>query len=300
MKIGFVGLGKMGGNMVERLLGDGHDIVAFDLSRDAMNRVKELGASTSDSIEDLVAKLSTEKKVVWVMVPAGDITDNTIAELASILNPGDIIIDGGNTNYKDTIARASFLSEKEIDLLDAGTSGGVWGLQIGYCQMIGGSKDAFDFVEPIFKTLAPPDGYKHVGPPGAGHFVKMVHNGIEYGMMAAYAEGFEILENKKEFDLNLEGIAQLWNQGSVIRSWLLELAGDAFKKDPGLRKITGYSADSGEGRWTVKEAIDLSTPAPVITLALMQRFRSRQDESFGDKVIAALRDQFGGHGVREK
>jgi 6-phosphogluconate dehydrogenase len=234
------------------------------------------------------------------MVPSGDPTEETISSLASLLEAGDILIDGGNSLYKDSMTRAQALKAKGISLLDAGTSGGVWGLKIGYCLMIGGEEAVFKKMEPIFETLAPDDGYAYVGPSGAGHFVKMVHNGVEYALLQGYAEGFEIMHAKKEFGLDLEKIAHLWNQGSVIRSWLLELAENAFEKDPGLGSIRGYVEDSGEGRWTVAEAIENDVPAPLITLSLLERFRSRQDESFGAKVIAALRNEFGGHGVKKK
>jgi len=297
MQIGFVGLGRMGGNMVHRLRRDGdHAVVAFDPNADARHAVEEFGATTATSLEDLVAKLQTPK-AVWVMVPAGEITANTISTLAGLLQPGDTIVDGGNSNWRDTQARGEQCKAKGIHLVDAGTSGGIWGLQVGYCIMAGGDKEAVDRLLPIFTTLAPPDGFLHVGPTGSGHFTKMVHNGIEYAMLQGYAEGFDILQ-ASQFDLDLHGIAHLWNQGSVVRSWLLELAEAAFQRDPTLEKLRGYVDDSGEGRWTVEEAIDLRVPAPVIALSLFMRFDSRRDDSFANKVIAALRNEFGGHAVK--
>jgi 6-phosphogluconate dehydrogenase len=299
MKIGFVGLGKMGGRMIERLIKGGHEIVAFDPVRKAVKEAENKGAVPAGSLQELVDKLDSPR-VIWIMVPSGQPTEETITSLSSFLEAGDILIDGGNSLYKDSTKRAQELQAKGISLLDAGTSGGVWGLELGYCLMIGGEEAAFGKVEPVFETLAPKDGYAYVGPSGAGHFVKMVHNGIEYALLQGYAEGFEILNVKKEFKLDLEKIANLWNQGSVIRSWLLELAEDAFKKDPHLLSIRGYVEDSGEGRWTVAEAIDNNVPAPLITLSLLERFRSRQEDSFTAKVIAALRNEFGGHGVKKR
>jgi len=294
MNIGFVGLGKMGQNMVERLLKGGHKIVAFDLNREAVKAAKRKGAIPAKSLQELVNKLKTPR-AIWIMVPSGEPTENTITALAILLTKGDIVIDGGNSFYKDSIRRAQELERMGIFFLDVGTSGGIWGLKIGYCLMIGGQESVFEEMEPVFKTLAPKDGYAYVGNSGAGHFVKMVHNGIEYALLQAYAEGFEVMEAKKKFDLQLAQIAHLWNQGSVIRSWLLELAEDAFKKDAHLNSIQGYVEDSGEGRWTVAEAIEENVPAPIITMSLLQRFRSRQKESFSAKVIAALRNLFGGH-----
>ena len=297
MQIGFVGLGRMGGNMVHRLRRDGdHAVVAFDPNADARHGVEQFGATTADSLEGLVKELDTPK-AVWVMVPAGDITGTTIAKLTELLQPGDTIVDGGNSNWRDTTARGEQCKAKGIHLIDAGTSGGIWGLQVGYCIMAGGDKDAVDRLRPIFTTLAPPDGFLHVGPTGSGHFTKMVHNGIEYAMLQGYAEGFDILQ-ASQFDLDLHGIAHLWNQGSVVRSWLLELAESAFERDPKLDKLRGYVDDSGEGRWTVEEAINLRVPAPVIALSLFTRFDSRRDDSFANKVIAALRNEFGGHAVK--
>ena len=299
MKIGFVGLGKMGGGMVERLMRGGHEIVGFDPNEKALRESEKKGAIAADSLEALRDKLSPPR-AVWVMVPSGKPTEETIQSISALLEEGDMIIDGGNSLYKDSMRRGDELKDKGILFLDAGTSGGIWGLEIGYCLMIGGGEDAFKKMEPIFRTLAPDNGYAHVGPSGAGHFVKMVHNGIEYALLQGYAEGFELMQKKGAFNLDLRKIAHLWNQGSVIRSWLLELAESAFQKDPELRSIRGYVEDSGEGRWTVFDAIEEDVPAPVITLSLFERFHSRQDESFGAKVIAALRDEFGGHGVKKK
>ncbi|GBE04902.1 MAG TPA: decarboxylating 6-phosphogluconate dehydrogenase [Nitrospirae bacterium] len=298
MRIGLIGLGKMGGNMAQRLLNNGHEVVAYARTVESVKKAEDKGAIGADSIEDMLSKLKTPR-IVWLMVPAGRATQETINKITPLLEKGGILIDGGNSFYKDSMRRARELREKGISFLDAGTSGGIWGLKTGYCMMIGGDKQAFDKAEPIFKTLAPENGYAHVGPHGAGHFVKMVHNGIEYAMLQSYAEGFEIMNAKKEFDLDLGKIAGLWNHGSVIRSWLLELAEDAFKKEPELASIRGYVEDSGEGRWTVAEAIEEDVPAPVITLSLLERFRSRQDESFSAKVIAALRNEFGGHDVKK-
>ncbi len=296
MQIGMVGLGKMGANMTTRLLQGGHKVVVYDRSADAVAQAASGGATASTGLKDLCAKL-VSPKVVWIMVPSGKPTDDTIDELCTILSKGDIIIDGGNTNWKDGLAAYDRSKAKGVSLVDAGTSGGIWGLTEGYCLMVGGDDAAVKVCEPIFKTLAPPNGYAHVGRAGAGHYSKMVHNGIEYGMMQAYGEGFEILETSP-FDFDLEQVAGIWRYGSVVRSWLLELAVLAFKADPGLKDIRGYVEDTGEGRWTVQAAIDQDVPAPVITLSLMQRFVSRQEESFSAKVIAALRNQFGGHAVK--
>lgn len=298
MKIGFIGLGKMGGNMVQRLLNNGHEIVAFAQTAESVKKAEKKGAIGAGSLQDLVDKLK-KPRVIWLMVPAGEATEKTISQITPLLEKGDILIDGGNSFYKDSLRRADELQKAGIFFLDAGTSGGIWGLKIGYCLMIGGDKDIFDKLEPVFKSLAPENGYAHVGPHGAGHFVKMMHNGIEYAMLQGYAEGFEIMNAKKEFNLNLGEIASLWNHGSVIRSWLLELAEKVFKKEPDLNSICGYVEDSGEGRWTVEEAIEKNISAPVITLSLMQRFLSRQEESFSAKVIAALRNEFGGHAVKK-
>jgi len=296
MKLAMVGLGKMGANMTTRLLRGGHEVVAYDRSADAVKAAAAGGAVAADSLEDAVSKLSPPR-IVWLMVPAGAPTDQTIDALLGSLKPGDIIIDGGNTKWTDGLLAEQRASAKGVALVDAGTSGGVWGLENGYCLMVGGQAQAVKTCEPIFLTLAPPNGYAHVGPPGAGHFSKMVHNGIEYGLLAAYGEGFEILE-RSQFTFDLGQLAELWTHASVVRSWLLELAVRAFKEDPGLKNIRGYVDDTGEGRWTVQAAIDESVPAPVITLALLSRFVSRQDESFSAKVVAALRNQFGGHAVK--
>ena len=299
LQLGFVGLGRMGGNMVHRLRRDGpFTIIAFDPNRQARDAVQELGATPVASLQELVAALHPPRGV-WIMVPAGRITQDTVDTLLSLLEPGDTIIDGGNSNYHDTIIRGTTASEKGIAFVDAGTSGGVWGLQVGYCLMVGGDTEAVERYRPIFETLAPPDGFLHVGPTGAGHFVKMVHNGIEYGMLQSYAEGFAVLEAKQDFgNLDLHAIAHLWNQGSVVRSWLLELAERAFDRDPRLESIRGWVEDSGEGRWTVEESLQLSVPAPVLALSLMMRYQSRLPDAFGNKVIAALRNEFGGHAVR--
>lgn len=297
MQLAMIGLGRMGGNMTERLLLGGHQVVVYDRSAEAVDRTVKLGATASSDLADLVGKLSAPR-IVWIMVPAGQPVDDTIAQLTPHMQRGDVIIDGGNSNFHDTIRRGKALAEQGIEFMDAGTSGGIWGLKNGYCEMVGGSDQAFALCEPIFKTLAPEDGYAHVGPTGAGHYVKMVHNGIEYGMLQAYAEGYEVLHASTEFKLDLHKIAALWNHGSVVRSWLNELAESAFEKDGDLTDLRGYVEDSGEGRWTVQEAIDLNVPAPVITLSLLMRLRSRQADSFGAKVIAALRNEFGGHAVK--
>jgi 6-phosphogluconate dehydrogenase len=299
MRLGFVGLGRMGLNMVDRLLRDGHEVAGYALTSESVRKAVEKGAEGTSSLSDLVGKLD-RPRVVWVMVPAGKPTEETISNLSDLMDEGDIIIDGGNSNYRDSMRRATELEKRGIHFLDAGTSGGLWGLTEGYCLMIGGREDIFRTVEPVFRSLAPEDGYMLVGPNGAGHFVKMIHNGIEYAMLQGYAEGFEIMHTRKEFSLDLQKISRLWNRGSVIRSWLLELAEKAFEKDPALDSIRGYVEDSGEGRWTVAEAIDQDVPAPVITISLLERFRSRQEESFSARVIAALRNEFGGHPVKKK
>jgi 6-phosphogluconate dehydrogenase len=297
MQLAMIGLGRMGGNMVQRLLQGGHDVVVYDRSADAVKPHVAMGASAAKDLADLSARLEAPR-VVWIMVPAGAPVESTIDQLLPALARGDIIIDGGNSNFKDSVRRAAKVKERGLEFIDAGTSGGIWGLTVGYCLMIGASPEAFRRCEPIFKTLAPPEGYAHVGPPGAGHYVKMIHNGIEYGLLQAYAEGYEILHASKDFKLDLKQISAVWNRGSVVRSWLNELAERAFAKDTELSALKGYVEDSGEGRWTVQEAIDLDVPAPVITLSLLARFRSRQADSFGAKVIAALRNEFGGHAVR--
>jgi 6-phosphogluconate dehydrogenase len=298
MRIGFVGLGKMGGNMVQRLLKDNHEVVAYARTAETVKKIEEKGAIGARSLQDMVDKLR-KPRVIWLMVPAGNATKETVNKLAPLMDKKDILIDGGNSFYKDSVQMAEKLGQKDISFLDIGTSGGIWGLTIGYCMMIGGDKEVFEKVEPILKSLAPPHGYAHVGPHGAGHFVKMVHNGIEYAMLQGYAEGFEIMKAKKEFNLDMRRISNLWNHGSVIRSWLLELAESAFEKDPSLETVRGFVEDSGEGRWTVAEAIEEDIPSPVITLSLLERFRSRQEESFSAKVIAALRNEFGGHAVKK-
>jgi len=299
MQLGFVGLGRMGGNMVHRLRRDSdHAVVAFDPNPDARHNVEQFGATTADSLDALVAQLQSPK-AVWVMVPAGDVTAQTIARLSELLEAGDTIVDGGNSNWRDTTARGEQCKAKGIHLIDAGTSGGIWGLSVGYCIMAGGDKEAVDRLLPIFTTLAPPDGFLHVGPTGSGHFTKMVHNGIEYTMLQGYAEGFDVLQSSP-FELDLHGIAHLWNQGSVVRSWLLELAEAAFQKDAKLEGLRGYVDDSGEGRWTVQEAIELRVPVPTIALSLFTRFDSRRDDSFANRVIAALRNEFGGHAVKKE
>lgn len=298
MQLGFIGLGKMGANMVQRLLNDGHNIVVYDRSTEAMNSLAEKGATAVNSLAEMVEKLE-HPCAIWIMVPSGGPVTNTIAELKPLLSPGDLLIDGGNSNYKDTLSRGADLKESGLHYMDVGTSGGIWGLKLGYCMMIGAETEDFQRLEPIFKTLAPENGYMHVGALGAGHYSKMIHNGIEYGMMEAYGEGFEILR-ASGFNYDLGKLSNLWMNGSVIRSWLLELCGNAFARDPDLEQIRGYVEDSGEGRWTIMEAIDKNVPAPALTLALMIRFRSRQQDSFSAKVIAALRNEFGGHGVKKK
>jgi len=298
MKIGMVGLGKMGGNMTKKLLKNNHEIVVFDVNHKKVEEYKEMGAIPSESLKNLTNKLESNKKVVWVMVPAGNIVNKTVLELSNYLDKGDIIIDGGNSNYKDTVKLSKELEQKDIDFLDVGTSGGVWGLKEGYCLMVGGPKRAYETVREVLKDLAPQDGYNYIGKSGAGHFVKMVHNGIEYAMMESYAEGFEILKSKDEFDIDLGGVADLWNHGGVIRSWLLELTADSLKENPNLDGIKDYVEDSGEGRWTVLESIEQEVPASVIALSLFKRYRSRQDHSFSAKILAAMRNSFGGHEVK--
>jgi 6-phosphogluconate dehydrogenase len=299
MRIGFIGLGRMGANMVRRLLRDGHEVVAYNRTPEKTTEIVGEGAVGSFSIAELVGALE-KPRAVWVMVPAGDATEAQIAELLHHLEPGDTIIDGGNTNFHDDVRRHAALKEKGIGYVDAGTSGGIWGHQVGYCLMVGGNDEFVKPLEPIFKTLAPAGGYMHVGGPGAGHYVKMVHNGIEYGLMQAYAEGFEIM-HASDYKLDLAGISDMWMQGSVVRSWLLELAARAFRSNgQDLDHLRGFVADSGEGRWTVQEAIDHDVPAPIITLSLQTRLRSRQDDSYGAKVLAALRNEFGGHAVKSE
>ena len=298
MEIGLYGLGRMGANMVRRLVRSGeHRVVAGNRSPGPVDEVVTEGSEGAYSMEEMVEKLSPPR-AIWTMVPAGDITEGTLLEFAGMMDEGDILIDGGNSYFRDSIRRAEMLHDRGLRFLDAGTSGGIWGLQVGYCLMVGGDADAFGHVEPTLKTLAPPDGYLYAGGAGAGHFVKMVHNGVEYGMLQAYAEGFELMQ-KSQYDLDLHAVSHLWNQGSVVRSWLLELAESAFEKDANLASIRGYVEDSGEGRWTVLEAINESVPANAIAGSLFARFASRQDDSFAMKVIAALRGEFGGHAVQE-
>jgi 6-phosphogluconate dehydrogenase len=298
MRLAMIGLGRMGGNMSERLMKGGHEVVVYDRTAEVTQRYVSQGAIGAQTPSEITSKLKSPR-IVWIMVPAGKPVDDMIASLLPGLGKGDVIIDGGNSNFHDSMRRAADLQGKGIHFVDSGTSGGIWGLANGYCLMIGASREAFTLCEPIFKTLAPPDGYAHMGPPGSGHYVKMIHNGIEYGMLQAYAEGYEILHASRDFKLDLHKIAAVWNQGSVVRSWLNELAEKAFEKDTDLSDLRGYVEDSGEGRWTVQEAIDLDVPAPVITLSLLTRLRSRQPDSFSAKVIAALRNEFGGHAVKK-
>ena len=298
MKIAFVGLGRMGAGMTHRLLDAGHEVHAWNRSEGPRATLASQGGKPAASLAELVANLGEGRKAVWVMVPSGDVTEETIDELAGLLSEGDILIDGGNSRFTDGKRRSAALAERGIVFVDAGTSGGVWGYQVGYCLMVGGPDEAIAHLAPALTDLAPPDGWLHCGPAGAGHFVKMVHNGIEYGLMQAYAEGFEIM-HASEYDLDEGAIAKLWQQGSVVRSWLLELLGLAFDADPGLDGIRGYVDDSGEGRWTVEQSIATAVPAPVIALSLMMRQRSRQDDSYAAKVNAALRQQFGGHAVQK-
>jgi 6-phosphogluconate dehydrogenase len=296
MRIGMIGLGKMGANMTERLLKGGHEVVAYDLHPDALKQAAGKGAETATSLKDLAEKL-TPPKAAWLMLPAGHVTDAAVEELAGLFSKGDVVVDGGNSNYKDWIALAAKVEETGVGLVDAGTSGGVWGLTEGYCLMVGGTKEAVAVVEPALVTLAPEGGYAHVGPVGAGHFVKMVHNGIEYGLMQAYAEGFEIMGAASEFDLDLHEIASIWRYGSVVRSWLLDLAERALRPGAGFDDIKGVVVDSGEGRWTAQEAIDRGVAAPVIATSLFTRFASQNKDSLQLKMLAALRNQFGGHAV---
>jgi 6-phosphogluconate dehydrogenase len=296
MRIGMVGLGKMGGNMTLRLLRDGHEVVGYARTQTAIDAVVGKGATGASSVADLVSKLESPR-CVWTMVPAGAPTESVIDELGGLLSSGDIIIDGGNSRYTDSASRADNLAGAGISFIDCGTSGGVWGLEEGYCLMIGADAHAFGVMEPIFRSLAPRDGYAHVGPPGSGHFVKMVHNGVEYALMQAYGEGFEIL-NSSAFGIDLTQVAEVWRHGSVVRSWLLDLAAHALKQDPELKSVSGWVEDSGEGRWTLQTAIDNAVPAPTIALSLFARFASRQENSFSNRLLAALRHEFGGHAVR--
>jgi 6-phosphogluconate dehydrogenase len=297
MQIGMIGLGRMGKNMALRLLGGGHRVVGWNRTPEPLAELAARGATAARDLRDLPTRLAPPR-TVWLMLPAGEPTESTIAQLATLLARGDLIVDGGNSYYKDSRRRAAELKARGIQFVDAGTSGGVWGLEAGYCLMVGGEVEAVAQLEPALATLAPPDGYMHVGPSGAGHFIKMVHNGIEYGMMQSYAEGFELIR-ASDYSPDLARVARLWNHGSVVRSWLLELAERAFAADPDLKQLDDYVEDSGEGRWTVSESIDRAVPLPVLTLALQMRFRSRQEQSFAGKVLAALRREFGGHAVRK-
>jgi 6-phosphogluconate dehydrogenase len=301
MELAMVGLGRMGMNMAVRILRGRHRVVAYDLNEAPIQAAEAEGAEGARSLEEIRSKL-TAPRIAWVMVPSGDPTEETIADLAGVLEGGDIIIDGGNSNYKDSVRRAAMLKDKELHFVDVGTSGGIWGLAEGYSMMVGGEKAVVEQLRPIFETLAPDadKGWGYVGPSGAGHFVKMVHNGIEYGLMQAYAEGFEIMKARKEFGLDLHQVAEIWRHGSVVRSWLLDLTSDALAKDQDLSDIEGWVADSGEGRWAVFDASDLDVPAPVITLSLQMRFVSRQKESYAAKLLAAMRHKFGGHEVKPK
>lgn len=300
MDIAMVGLGKMGANMATRLLRGGHRVVVYDINEAAIQALEKDGAVGVRTLDEIAAKLAAPRSI-WVMVPSGDITEQTILKLSEVLSPGDTIIDGGNSNYKDTQRRAKILQEKGLNFVDVGTSGGIWGLAEGYSMMIGGEAEVVDRHRAIFETLAPaPDqGWGYVGPHGAGHFVKMIHNGIEYGLMQAYAEGFEILKAKKEFGLDLHQVAEIWRYGSVVRSWLLDLTSNALAEDQDLKEIKAWVADSGEGRWTVFEAVDLDVAAPVITMSLQRRLRSRSEAPFSDRLLAAMRNQFGGHAVKK-
>jgi 6-phosphogluconate dehydrogenase len=300
MQLGLIGLGKMGANMAERLRLGGHHVVGFDFNPEAVARLTASGNVGVSTLDALVKNLKG-RRAIWIMVPQGDPVDQTIAELEPLLNPGDILIDGGNSNYKDSMRHHEQVTAKGFQFVDVGTSGGVWGLKEGYSMMIGGDKEPVAYLRPIFETLAPATdkGWGHVGPPGSGHFVKMIHNGIEYGMMQAYAEGFTIMETKKEFALNLPQIAQIWRYGSVVRSWLLDLTADALGKNPTLKGLEPFVEDSGEGRWTVIEAIDLNVSAPVITESLMRRIRSREVNNFTDRMLAIMRNEFGGHAVKK-
>jgi 6-phosphogluconate dehydrogenase len=301
MELGMVGLGRMGANMVQRLLRGGHKITGFDPNADARKAVEANGAAAAESLRQLVAALPPPR-AIWLMVPAGKITDDTVDALLPLLARGDTVIDGGNSNYKDTLRRAAVYADKGFNYIDCGTSGGVWGLREGYSMMIGGDERAVETLRPIFETLAPAKdkGWGRVGPVGAGHFTKMIHNGIEYGLMQAYAEGFSILQHKQEFALDLHQVGEIWRQGSVVRSWLLDLVTDALGKNPTMQGIAPYVADSGEGRWTVNEAIDLDVPAPVISLSLIERLRSRDSDSFTDKLLSAMRNEFGGHPIKKE
>jgi 6-phosphogluconate dehydrogenase len=300
VELGLIGLGKMGGNMAERLRRGGHKIVGFDFSADAVKRLSDSGGVGVNSLEALVKNLAAPR-AIWLMVPAGDLVDETIAKLKPLMKKGDTFIDGGNSNYKDSQRRHAALKGEGFNFVDVGTSGGIWGLQEGYSMMVGGDEDVVERLRPIFEALAPDKnkGWGRTGPAGAGHFVKMVHNGIEYGLMEAYAEGFSIMAQKKQLNLDLAQIAEIWRYGSVVRSWLLDLSADALKKNPTLDGLEPYVVDSGEGRWTVSEAIDLNVSAPVITESLIRRIRSREDDNFTDRMLATMRNEFGGHAVKK-
>ena len=300
MELGMVGLGRMGANMVERLVRGGHRVVGYDRDAGAVARVTAAGGGGADSLPALAQKLTGKPRAIWIMVPSGAPVDDTIAALIPHLSKGDILIDGGNSNYKDTQRRAASVKGQGFQFVDVGTSGGIWGLKEGYSMMVGGDKASVDYLRPLLETLAPGKdlGWGHVGPSGAGHFVKMVHNGIEYGMMQAYAEGFAVLKKKSEFALDMHQVSEIWRTGSVVRSWLLDLLSIALKDNPEMASIAPYVADSGEGRWTVAEAIDLDVPAPIITLSLLQRLTSRDSDSYSDKLLAAMRNQFGGHAIK--
>lgn len=298
MELGFIGLGKMGMNMVTRLQQGKHRVVAYDRTADLIKQAEGVGCIGATSLDDLVSKLKAPR-TVWIMVPSGSPTEETVGKVSALLASGDIIIDGGNTNFHDDVRRAAELKKKGIHYVDAGTSGGIWGLKVGYCLMVGGDKAVVETLAPIFKTLAPENGWAYMGSHGAGHYVKMVHNGIEYSMMQGYAEGFELM-SKSEYRLDLPRIADLWMQGSVVRSWLLELTAGALKQDPKLEGLKGYVQDSGEGRWTILDAIDKDVPVPTLTAALFTRFRSRQEESFAEKMLAAMRNAFGGHSIKKR
>ena len=301
MEIGMIGLGKMGANMVQRLLLGGHRVVAYDIREDSIRSAEDAGAVGARTLNEVVEQLQTPR-AVWVMLPSGQITEENIQALSDLFAPGDTLIDGGNSNYKDSIRRTEQLAAKDLNFIDVGTSGGVWGLKEGYSMMIGGEAEAVERLRPIFETRAPSEslGWGHVGPPGSGHFTKMIHNGVEYGLMQAYAEGFSIMKAKSEFDLDLHQIAEIWRYGSVVRSWLLDLTASALEEDQELSDIKAWVQDSGEGRWTVFEAIDLDVPAPVITASLQRRLRSRQEQPYADKLLSAMRNQFGGHAVKKR
>lgn len=300
MRIGLAGLGRMGMNMVRRLIKGGHEVVAYNRTPAKVDEIAAEGAIASYSLAEFVSKLE-KPRVVWLMLPAGDVTEEHVEELKPLLAPGDILVEGGNSRFSDDLRRAPELAKLGVTYVDAGVSGGIWGLTVGYCTMVGGPRPAFEHIEPILKTLAPPEGYMHCGETGSGHYVKMVHNAIEYGMMQAYAEGFALLDaSRYSQGLDFAQLSHLWNQGSVVRSWLLELCEDMFAKDARLSELAAFVQDSGEGRWSVQEAVDNAVPAPVLTLSLMERFRSRQDNSFADRVLAGLRNEFGGHAVVRK